>query len=254
MLLFEKVKSRIPDNDQLAKEVADEVFAGKTPEEIKSHFSDYVTQIHDLIYQKYLLAERTAGQQVIDEQIERYSTIDFTEMSRLMMSLSQSRRSRAGQAFEGIFKALFYRLSYPYSDQVNIEGAKPDFVMPSEEFFRTNPLDSIIFTAKRTLRERWRQVVTEANKGYGFFLGTFDDKISTNQITQAARHKIYIVVPASMKNDNPNYRDAYNVLTFEDFLKLHLDPAMDRWVAAGFKAEPESRSEMAQGSFAGFDK
>ena len=119
--------------------------------------------------------------------------------------------------------------------------------MPSEEFFRTNPLDSIIFTAKRTLRERWRQVVTEANKGYGFFLGTFDDKISTNQITQAARHKIYIVVPASMKNDNPNYRDAYNVLTFEDFLKLHLDPAMDRWVAAGFKAEPESRSEMAPG-------
>ncbi|XKH01819.1 hypothetical protein LG325_03325 [Marinobacter nauticus] len=236
MSLFEKVKSGIPTNDQLGKMVADEILTERSPEEVKDNFSFYVNEIHDRIYRRYLEAEYAAGQAVIDELIERDGTVDFNEIKDMMKSLGQSRISRAGKAFEAIFTGLFYKLSYPYSDQVNIDGAKPDFVMPSEEYFRQNPLDSIIFTAKRTLRERWRQVVTEANKGYGFFLATFDDKISANQIDQAARHKIFIVVTDTMKNAKPHYRDAFNVLTFEDFFKRYLDPAMTRWADAGYRS------------------
>ena len=70
------------------------------------------------------------------------------------MSIFQSRKSRAGKAFEYTIRELFSRLSYPFSEQVKIDGAKPDFVMPSENYFIRKPLDSIIFTAKRTLRER----------------------------------------------------------------------------------------------------
>lgn len=229
MSLFEQVKQGIPTNEQLGRMVADELFADKSPGEIKANFSYYVNEMQNRIYKKYQEAEKEAGQRVIDSVIRTTGTVDFQEMNELMMSLSQSRRSRAGKAFEAIFSVLFYRLGYPYSDQVDIDGAKPDFVMPSEEHFRRSPLDSIIFTAKRTLRERWRQVVTEANKGYGFFLATFDDKITANQIQQAANHKIYIVVTDTLKQEKSHYQDAPNVLTFEDFLRFHLDPAMERW-------------------------
>lgn len=229
MTLFEQVKEKIPANHILCKAAADEIFSGKSKEQIKQNFSDHVTALHNRIYEKYLEHEEASAQAIIDHQITEKQALYFPDLNKLTMSLSQSRKSRAGKAFEGIFQELFSRLGYPFSDQVDIDGAKPDFVMPSEDYFREKPLDSIIFTAKRTLRERWRQVVTEANKGYSFFLATFDEKISRNQIEQAAKHKIYLVVPSSLKLEIPHYKQAYNVLSFEEFLSLHLDPAIKRW-------------------------
>lgn len=229
MNLFDEFKKNVPDNDVLCKQAADVVLAEKSTEEIKADFSAYFEQMQDEIYRQYLLAQDAAGQKVIDNQIAEEGAVYFRDMDKLLMSIFQSRKSRAGKAFEYIIKELFTRLSYPFSEQVVIEGAKPDFVMPSEAYFSKKPLDSIIFTAKRTLRERWRQVVTEANKGYGYFLATLDDKVTQSQISQAATHKIFLVVPKSIKEANPVYAGEYNVLSFEQFFTDYLDPAMVRW-------------------------
>ena len=137
-------------------------------------------------------------------------------------------RYRTG-AFEYIIRTLFKRLDYPFSEQVEIDGAKPDFVMPSKDYLDERPLDCIIFTAKRTLRERWRQVVTEANKGYAFFLATIDNKVAKSQIEQMAKHKVYMVVPKKIKEENEAYSGVYSVLSFEEFFEHHLDPAIGRW-------------------------
>ncbi len=229
MKLFEEFKKNVPDNDYLCKQAADIVLAGKKNNEIKADFSNLFEKIQEEIYKQYLLAQESAGQKVIDNQIAEEGAVYFADMDKLLMSIFQSRKSRAGKAFEYIIKELFTRLSYPFSEQVNIDGAKPDFVMPSEEHFNKKPLDSIIFTAKRTLRERWRQVVTEANKGYGYFLATLDDKVTKSQIEQAATHKIFLVVPKSIKESNDTYSKEYNVLSFEQFFTDYLDPAMKRW-------------------------
>jgi hypothetical protein len=45
--------------------------------------------------------------------------------------------------------------------------------------------------------------------------------------------RIYIVVPARIKAIRPDYQAAVNVITFERFFEFHLDPAMQRWRAAG---------------------
>tara|TARA_Y100000590_G_scaffold466398_1_gene641639 strand:- start:49067 stop:49264 length:198 start_codon:yes stop_codon:yes gene_type:complete len=60
-------------------------------------------------------------------------------------------------------------LGFPLDGQVKVDGAKPDFVMPSSEYFDQNPIDCMLLTAKKTLRECWRQVVTEANVTYSYF-------------------------------------------------------------------------------------
>lgn len=232
--MFEKFKKEVPTNADLCTAAADSILEGKSEHEIKANFSVLFDQMQNEIYQRYLKAEKSSGQFVINDEVASYGRVDFSDLNRFFLSISQSRRSRAGGAFEYIIKELFSRLSYPFSSQVNIDGAKPDFVMPSESYFREKPLDSIIFTAKRTLRERWRQVVTEANKGYGFFLATLDEKITENQIEQAATHKIYLVVPISVKEKNDVYKKSYNVLCFEEFFENYLDPAMRRWAKAGF--------------------
>lgn len=119
-------------------------------------------------------------------------------------------------------------LDYPFDEQVVING-KPDFLLPSEKHYRVHAPDCIIFTAKRTLRERWRQIVTEGIRGLAFYLATIDEKVTENALDEMKANRIYLVVPMQLKKSIEHYSEAPNVLTFETFFKQHLDPAMQRW-------------------------
>ena len=94
-------------------------------------------------------------------------------------------------------------------------------------------MDSVIFTLKRTLRERWRQIVTEGTRGLGFYLGTIDEDIAIRDLEEMKTARIYIVVPERIKNVREDYKKAPNVISFEDFFTHHLDPAMNRWRSQG---------------------
>lgn len=226
--LFEQLKQYIPSNDTLCALAAEKVISNVSEEGIKENFSGFIDKMNNEVYAQYLIHEEREGDVILKANIPSIKRL-FFEMNAFFMSLSQSRKSRAGAAFEFIIRSLFKKLHYPFSEQVVIDGAQPDFVLPSEEYFRSRPLDCIIFTAKRTLRERWRQVVTEANKGYGFFLATIDDKVSLKQLQNMAAHKVYLVVPLNLKFTNQTYLNQYNVISFEEFFLNHLDPAMARW-------------------------
>lgn len=228
-MLFKKFKIKIPANDQLCAKVANELLEGKSKEYIKNNFSNILDLMQDRIYEEYLKEQELIGQEIIDEQLRKSGSVKFNELDKFFLSISQSRKSRAGGAFEFIIREMLIKLEYPFSEQVVIGGAKPDYVLPSEEYFLERPLDSILLTAKRTLRERWRQIVTEANRAYGYFLATIDKKVSQNQIKQTSEHKVYIVVPESIKQEITHYKTAYNVISFENFFENHLDPAMRRW-------------------------
>ena len=90
-------------------------------------------------------------------------------------------------------------------------------------------MDCIIFTAKRTLRERWRQIVTEGTKAYGFFLTTLDNDITKSQLDEMKNNKIYIVLPREIVASVPAYQSQANVISYEDFFEDYLDPAVKRW-------------------------
>jgi EcoRII C terminal len=227
--LYENFKTRMPTNEQLCEAAAKEHLRTHDHIHIKSNFSNLIDELNQEVYKKYLEAQSHSGQRVIESRLSEGKDSLYEDLDSFFMSVFQSRKSRAGGAFEFIIKELFVRLGYPFSTQVDIEGAKPDFVLPGEDYFSEDPLGSIIFTAKRTLRERWRQVVTEANKGYGFFLATIDNKVSASQIKQMEKHKVHMVVPESLHSKIEHYKEGRNVITFENFFKHYLDPAMDRW-------------------------
>ena len=102
-----------------------------------------------------------------------------------------------------------------------------------DDKLKTNTQDATVSTAKRTLRERWRQIVTEGAKGLGFFLATIDDGVSEAQLGEMKAARIQMVVPSSLKRDVPLYSAAVNVITLEDFLEDHLDPKMTKWKKQG---------------------
>lgn len=241
--LADKNGITLKDQKFIAEE-ASKIITGRfnyNKEQIKLNFDDLPDATHDEIYKIYLKYEQAYGEKVFtlfikhlvySKQITSLSQTgkvlgeNFKLFDSFFLSLAQSRKARAGKSFEAIHNALFKKLDYPFDEQKIING-KPDFIMPSYLHFRQNPLDCIIFTAKRTLRERWRQIVTEGTRGLGFYLAAIDEKISSNQLSEAHLNRIYIVCPLRIKMKC--YADKVNVLSFTQFFKDHLDPAMERW-------------------------
>lgn len=250
MTLFEIFRETILSPTDVIQKAIQEKFVPphNSPEYIKGNFSQLVEELQLNAYNIYLEAEKSTGQLAIkklllertaenagkNEVIAAVSDM-FNDLDRFFLSLTQSRRVRAGSAFEIVLKTLFKSLDYPFDEQQVING-KPDFLMPSRQHYDRNPMDCIIFTAKRTLRERWRQIVTEGTRGLGFYLATIDEGISAPQLGEMLNHRIYIVVPENIKNKLLSYRAAPNVITYEDFFRQHLDPAVRRWKENGLIA------------------
>lgn len=210
-------------------------------EQIKLNFDALFNETQLEIYKVFLKYQHEYGSRVFEafadrliksgelKDISQFGSIlskYFPLFDAFFLSLAQSRKSRAGKSFESIHNALFKELGYPFDEQRVING-KPDFIMPSYDHYVRNAIDCIIFTAKRTLRERWRQIVTEGTRGLGFYLATIDEKISSNQLDEARNHRIYIVCPEEIRSKY--YSGKVNVLSFTQFFKDHLDPAMERW-------------------------
>jgi hypothetical protein len=208
---------------------------------IKSNFSSLIGEIEHTAHEIYKEHQKKCGTIALLEffgldKDSKSATPNFAdalqgsfeELNQFFLSLAQSRKARAGRAFEEIIKRLFKALEYPFDEQIVING-KPDFLLPGEAHYRRHATDCIIFTAKRTLRERWRQIVTEGTRGLGFFLATIDDGITEKQIDEMRENRIYLVVEGRLKENNAEYKQAVNVITFEEFFRRHLDPAMQRW-------------------------
>jgi len=229
--------------DLITEEAVDNIITKKdlNIDQIKENFDSLFSDIEKEAYRLYLEYEKIYGKEVFRAFIEylyearMIKSISelkevlgdyFYSFDRFFLSISQSRRSRSGKTFESITNNLFKALNYPFDEQVVING-KPDFLMPSEKRYRENAPDCIIFTTKRTLRERWRQIVTEGTRGLGFYLATIDEKISSIQLKEMLGHRIYIVCPQTIKDKC--YNDAVNVLSFRQFFKDSLDPAIRRW-------------------------
>lgn len=210
---------------------------------IKDNFSGLVSDLQVRAYGLYLEAERGAcGPALagfVETQMAGPSDADalqalsasFFVLDRFCLSLTQSRRTRAGTAFETVVTTLFEALGYPYSSQPVLSGSKPDFVLPSVAHYHLFATDCLIFTCKRTLRERWRQVVTEGLTGQAFYLATIDEGLSAAELERMKNRNVLVVVPADIKANF--YSTAVNVINFEIFFDHHLDPAVKRWKAHG---------------------
>jgi hypothetical protein len=105
--------------------------------------------------------------------------------------------------------------------------------MPGKQLFAVNPTECIILTAKRTLRERWRQITTEG-KHFRLFLATIDERVSQNQLGEMLKQQVYLVIPSGTIEACTRYREARNVISFQEFFRDFLDPAVKRWHAKGW--------------------
>lgn len=126
------------------------------------------------------------------ESVEQFIEVANTVLNR--------RKSRAGKSLEHNLSAIFDGHNLSYHSQQKTEGnKKPDFIFPSITAYQdfTFPSNKLIFLgAKTTCKDRWRQIINEADRIQSKHLFTLQQGISTQQLEEMETEHVILVVPA----------------------------------------------------------
>lgn len=124
------------------------------------------------------------------------------------LSVQNRRKSRVGHAFEGHLETLFQKNNLRFErakgkDRVTENNAKPDFLFPSFASYHDTDFPNERLTmlgAKTTCKDRWRQVLSEANRVPRKHLVTIEPAISTAQTDEMLSSHLQLVVPKAIQN------------------------------------------------------
>lgn len=127
------------------------------------------------------------------------------------------RKSRAGKSLEHHLSAIFTAQKLIFEEQVVTENnKKPDFLFPNGLCYHNFefPSDDLtILGAKTTCKDRWRQVINEADRVDERYLFTLQQGISKNQLKEMTDENVKLVVPESHISYYPEeYQESLNTL------------------------------------------
>lgn len=150
-----------------------------------------------------------------------FSTLD--EFISAANSVLQRRKSRAGKSLEHHLSFIFTRNDLRFSEQPTTEeNKKPDFIFPgiSEYYTSTFPKNELFFlAAKTTCKDRWRQVLNEADRIATKHLFTLQQGISSQQLKEMEKYGVVLVVPDSNINSFPSDH-RHKLLSLQNFIRL----------------------------------
>lgn len=148
----------------------------------------------------------------------RYSEIitkgfrSVDEFVKVANAVLNRRKSRAGKSLEHHLAAIFDRNGIEYSSQAVTEGnKKPDFLFPSQKAYHDYSFSTdyiISLAAKTTCKDRWRQVLNEADRlrDKTKYLCTLQQGISVAQMDEMQDENVILVVPKPYIETYPKER------------------------------------------------
>lgn len=120
------------------------------------------------------------------------------------------RKSRAGRSLEHHINYILGAANLPFSHPGTTEGKKkPDFLLPSSNDYadKTYDSDDLIFLGvKTTCKDRWRQILNEADRIPEKFLLTLQQGITVNQIDEMQDAQVNLIVPEPYHKAYPEIR------------------------------------------------
>lgn len=162
----------------------------------------------------------------------------FDLLYAVFMRASQARSKRAGGNFETHVKNALSAGGVPHSSQFVTDGYRPDFVLPNGAIFANKSKRkklALILALKTTLRERWKQVVTES-AGCPIFLGTLDESVPSKTLDKLKAHNIVLVVPERFKTSPyAEYEHRSDVVTFRTFFDNLKTRKSAMWLKEGIQ-------------------
>lgn len=144
------------------------------------------------------------------------------EFLALANSVTNRRRSRSGRSLELHLAAIFEEEGIEFDAQATTEGGKkPDFLFPSQSAYWDSSVEAGVLRmlgVKTVLRERWRQVQTEADRIAIKHLLTLQEGVSLLQFEQMRDAGLQLVVPRQFHRRYPaNIRP--HLLSLTEFIE-----------------------------------
>ncbi|UUM19768.1 MULTISPECIES: type II restriction endonuclease [unclassified Mycoplasma] len=218
-------------------------YHNKSPDYFKENASEIIEKLRFNCWKSFLPLEEKFTTHLLkklvkEEYVNSLSPIEsitwFVEsfpehIYALILSNTQSRRSRAGKEFEAIIELILIGAGIKLDSQANIGklefmkkglGKMVDIVSPGVIEYTINKRNTILISAKTTLRERWQEVPEELGRtgAMEMFLVTLDDNISKEVLDTLYEANIQITTTKRIKDTK--YKENSRVLSFEDLISL----------------------------------
>lgn len=175
--------------------------------------------ILDLIGTEYTLFKRVENQLYQKHISSPIASVE--ELVSIANEILNRRKSRAGKSLENHLEKIFELNKLQYSAQQKTEGnKKPDFIMPGIEEYRDLNFDFRGLTflgVKTTCKDRWRQVLNEADRIPNKHLFTLQPGISSSQIKEMTDEKLTLVIP-KQNFSHFDIRDHPKLMSLESFI------------------------------------
>lgn len=145
---------------------------------------------------------RTLERHIIAERLSNGFDGDVDGFISFSLSVQNRRKSRAGLALENHLEILFQECGIHYSrGPVTENKSKPDFIFPGRAEYHDTEFDPLRLTmlgVKSSCKDRWRQVLTEADRISEKHLLTLEAAISTSQTEEMKSKQLQLVIPRAL--------------------------------------------------------
>jgi hypothetical protein len=152
---------------------------------------------------------------------EGFATVDL--FMSFAHSVTNRRKSRSGASLELHAKKIFDEEALPHSHDEISEGRKrPDFLFPSAEKYRSPsfPTERLrMLAVKTTCKDRWRQILNEADRIPTKHLLTLQEGVSPHQFEEMQAAGVALVVPRRLHSKYPPEMRQH-LVTVTDFIAI----------------------------------
>lgn len=128
--------------------------------------------------------------------------VDVDAFISYSLSVQNRRKSRVGLALENHFEVVLQEYGIQYDrTKVTENRSKPDFIFPGIQQYHDAdfPVDKLtMLGSKSTCKDRWRQVLAEADRIDHKHLLTLEAAISTHQTDEMKDKKLQLVIPEAI--------------------------------------------------------
>ena len=202
----------------ISAQSAAEKICGIDKKTILSNPDDVIIKWIDIEFALFRMIEEKVYNPIISKPFsDCQSLIDFSN------TILNRRKSRAGKSLEHHLAKIFMSSELKFETQVVTEdNKKPDFIFPGGKEYHdfSFPAEKLIFLgAKTTCKDRWRQVLNEADRIDKKYLFTLQQGVSSNQLKEMKHENLILVVPEQYRTCfSREYRD--DILSLKNFVNM----------------------------------
>jgi hypothetical protein len=149
----------------------------------------------------FLAMQSAIGNAVLKEMAE-HGELNIVDVAAFVMKLQQAAKSRRGYSLQNHFELILREHGVPYKAQATTErNERPDFLIPGEAEYRdpTFPQARLrMVAAKSRVRERWKDVLEQADRIPQKYFLTVDEDMAEEKIRKMRSKNLRVFMPRQL--------------------------------------------------------